>query len=302
MNNNIKYFSIFIFIINPPVILAIERANIDIIIFLILVLIARSKNLLISHILVIFGTISKIYPICLSIVFFFEKNVKKIIINIGIVLLVILLIIFFQWDSFSKLLNNQVSTLSTGYGVYEFSFLGGLKFINSLNISIHNKNYNWIKYIYLIIAVLLPVIYIKYYSFKKLYTKFSLGDIFYENNFETKLYILSSTVILLCYFLVSNFIYREIFFLGLIPFILKQEKSNNNNFLSLYYYVLSFKFLFSSLLTYVSRNSILPNYEVLIISLKHTIDIYIVSIVLITSENVETTKPFSECFIQLSAP
>ena len=283
LSNSIKYFSIFIFIINPPVMLAIERANIDIIIFLIVILIAKKKNLFLSHILVIFATIIKIYPICLSIIFFFEKNVKKIIINLGIILLSILVIIFFQWDSLTKLLNNEVSSLSTGFGVYEFTFFGGLNFVNSLNISISNKNYNWIKYIYVTFVVLVPVIYIQYYFFKKFYAKFSLINIFYENNFESKLYILSSTIILLCYFLASNFIYREIFFLGLIPLLLKDEKySNNKSFFSFYYYILSFKFLLTTLLVYISRNKILPNFEVLFIALKHSIDFYIVSIVALT--------------------
>lgn len=282
-NNDIKYFSIFIFIINPPVILAIERANIDIIIFLITILIAKNKNLFLSHMLVIFASIVKIYPICLSIIFFFEKNIKKIIMNLGIVLLTIIVIMFFQWDSFTKLLNNQISSLSTGYGTYEFSFFGGLNFFNNLNISISNKNYNWIKYTYVTLVVLMPVIYIQYYFFKKFYAKFCLINIFYENNFESKLYILSSTIILLCYFLASNFIYREIFFLGLIPLLLKGEKySNNKSFFSFYYYILSFKFILTTLLIYISRNKILPNLEGLFVILKHSIDFYIVSIVTLT--------------------
>ena len=108
-------------------------------------------------------------------------------------------------------------------------------------------------------------------------------NIFYENNFESKLYILSSTIILLCYFLASNFIYREIFFLGLIPLLLKGEKySNNKSFFSFYYYILSFKFILTTLLIYISRNKILPNLEGLFVILKHSIDFYIVSIVTLT--------------------
>jgi len=158
-----------------------------------------------------------------------------------------------------------------------------LNFFNNLNISISNKNYNWIKYTYVTLVVLMPVIYIQYYFFKKFYAKFCLINIFYENNFESKLYILSSTIILLCYFLASNFIYREIFFLGLIPLLLKGEKySNNKSFFSFYYYILSFKFILTTLLIYISRNKILPNLEGLFVILKHSIDFYIVSIVTLT--------------------
>ena len=281
LSNNIKYFSIFIFMINPPVLLAIERANIDIIIFLITVLIAKNKNLLLKHILIIFATLCKIYPICLLIIFFFEKNIKKISINLGIIFSIALIITFFQLENLEKIFGSQEQF--SGFGVYQFSFFGGFNFINDLNILIANKNYNWIKYIYLILAVLIPIIYIQYYFFKRFYAQSSLNNIFHEDNFESKLYILSSTIILLCYFLISNYIYREIFFLGLIPFILKEKKKiNDSNFFSFYFYLLSFKFIFSSILIYINQNNIMPSFEVLFIIFKHSIDIYLVSLVAIT--------------------
>ena len=42
--NNIEYFSMLIFIISPPVLLAIERANIDIVMFLITVFTISTLN------------------------------------------------------------------------------------------------------------------------------------------------------------------------------------------------------------------------------------------------------------------
>ena len=282
-NDNVKYFSIFIFIINPPVLLAIERANIDIIIFLITVLIAKNKNLLVKHILIIFASISKIYPIFLLIEFFFEKNIKKIIINLIVISLLILLIIFFQWDSYIKLFKLKPNLLADGFGVFTFSFIGALKYINSLSIYINNNNYNLLKFVYLFLIVFIPIALVNFYYFKKLYTDSLTNIMFLENNFENKLYILSSTIILLCYFLSSSFIYREIFFLGLIPLILKYKKDfNNHNFFSFYFYMLNFKFLFSSILTYVIRNNFFPNLKSIIIISKYTLDFYIISIIGLT--------------------
>jgi hypothetical protein len=281
--NNIKYFSIFVFILSPPVLLAIERANIDIVMFLITVLIAINKNLFVKHILIIFATICKIYPIFLSIIFFFEKNIKKIMINLVVISLLILLIVFFQWDSYSKLFKLKPNLFADGYGMFNFSFIGALKYINSLSIYIDNKNYYLLKFIYLFLIGFIPVVLVNFYYFKKLYNDSLTNTIFLENNFENKLYILSSTIILLCYFLSSSFIYREIFFLGLIPLILIQKKNfNDNNFFTFYFYLLNFKFLFSSILTYVNQNKFFPNFEPLFIISKYTLDFYIVSIIGLT--------------------
>jgi|TARA_B100000780_G_scaffold154825_1_gene108274 hypothetical protein len=280
-NDNIKYFSIFVFIISPPVLLAIERANIDIIIFLSAVIISKNKNLLFNHIIVILTTITKFYPICLAIVFIFKKNIKKIITNLIIVFLFILIIMFFQFDSIIKIFDNQKQFSGYGYGVYNFSFIGTIKFINSLKIIFSNKDYTWIKYVYLCFVCIMPLILLSIFNFKKIYNISLKGEFFHENTFENKLYIISSTIILLCYLSFSNFIYREIFFLGLIPLLLKGEKySNNKKFFSFYYYILSFKFLLTTLLIYISRNdNILPSFEPFIITLKYTLDFYIMLII-----------------------
>ncbi|MBD1157312.1 hypothetical protein IDH10_04025 [Pelagibacterales bacterium SAG-MED20] len=280
---NIKYFSLFILILNTPVLLAIERANIDIIIFVIMVFIAKNKNIIFKHMAIVFAVMLKFYPLSLSILFFFEKNTKKIITNLLIILLLILAMIFFQWGNLLKIFSNEMQFTGYGYGVYEFSFIGGFKFIKELTIYIGNKDYYLVKYIYLFLVVFVPVGLINLYYFKKLNQHTSINKMLIENNFENKLYILSSALILSCYFLLSNFIYREIFFLGLIPFILREEKNeNDNNFFSFYFYLLTFKFLFSSILTYISRNNLLPNFEPLIVALKHSLDFYLISIVLLT--------------------
>ena len=81
------------------------------------------------------------------------------------------------------------------------------------------ENFNWIKYIYAIIFILIPFIVLNFLNFEL--GEFIDGSNIEENlNFENKLYFLASTIIIFCYFSFSNFIYREIFFLGLVPSIL----------------------------------------------------------------------------------
>ena len=80
--SNILYA--FIFILSVPFILVIERANIDIIIFLFIFLIAKYKNLILSHLVVILTTMIKFYPIALMGIFLMTKKIKNILINLSI--------------------------------------------------------------------------------------------------------------------------------------------------------------------------------------------------------------------------
>ena len=79
--NLIEYFFIFIFIFSPSLILAIERANIDIIIFLLTIFVAYNKKIFLNYLFIIFAALSKFYPITLISIFLFEKKLKKIILN-----------------------------------------------------------------------------------------------------------------------------------------------------------------------------------------------------------------------------
>ena len=273
-----KFFVFFFLIISVPVLLAVERANIDIVIYFFMFLIAKYNNYIFRYLLVILSTLMKFYPICLSIIFLFGKNLKKTFINLFIVFILIFGIFLFQLDSLTKIFDNQAEGSASQFGVYEFSFLGFLNLLRFLNINIYGTNYNWIKYIYVIFVILFPII-LTYLSLsKKIYFKDLSKNLFSNDIFENRLYVLSSTVILICYFFFSNFIYREIFLLGLLPWILLNEKKfENNNFLTFYFYTLSFKFILSSILVIASANTEIS--KLLLITLKHTIDLYLMSLI-----------------------
>ncbi len=72
--NNKKYWlSFLILIFSIPVLLVVERSNIDLIIFIFLFIISNSNNFLLNFLLIIISSISKIYPIVLTIIFYFSK-------------------------------------------------------------------------------------------------------------------------------------------------------------------------------------------------------------------------------------
>ena len=278
--NKLEYLTIFSFLLSVPVILAIERANIDIIIFLLMVLIAKNQKLLLNHLLLVLVTISKFYPISMAIIFLFKKKFKNIILNIIIFFLVVLSILFLQSDQLIKIFNNQSQFSSTG--IYGFSIFNWINSIKDFNIYIKGDDYTWIKYLYIVIILLIPltitiVLKLRDISFNK-----SISQLFFINSFENRLYILSTAVTLICYFSFSSYPYREIFFLGLIPWIIKEKNSiNAKYFLNIYFYILSGKFLISTMLIFIERNNIFSNFKPVIVITKHCIDFYLIGIILL---------------------
>ncbi len=268
-----KYFTALVILFSFPVILAIERGQFDILIFILMVFLAYSKNKIINLFILIFATISKFYPIALAIIFFFEKNLKKKFINFLIFLIIILLIFFVQSEEMLKIFANKAQ--GTAFGIYDFSLIGTLKFLKNSNFLINNRNYS----IFLFLLVLTPAVIffikiIKYFFNKKIINKLD------HNFFEDRLYIFASAIILFCYFFSSNFVYREIFIIGLIPWILKIDLLNKDqNFFSFYYYFLIFKLLISTPITYIYMNKIIQNINPMLLFFKYTMDLCIVSLI-----------------------
>lgn len=278
---NKKYWlTSLIFVFSLPVILVIERANIDLIIFIFLVLITKKNNVILNYFLIIISSIAKIYPIVLTSIFIFQKKVANKLFYISLAFLIFVILSFFQWDSLIKIFSNQKQFSGSGFGLYEFSFLGAIKFLNFLNISSYNNDYNWIKYLYLVLAVFIPIGFLHFVSYSKIKVLFFNFKFNNSSLFEERLYFLSSTIILFCYFSTSNFIYREIFFLGLIPLIMLLIEKNENNFATFYYYLVLIKFFLTTILIYISQNQLIEFLNPFLIIIKHTFDFYLISIVL----------------------
>lgn len=279
-NNYIEYFMIFPFMLSPSIILSIERANIDIIIFLIVVFISFNKKLLFNYIPLLFVTLSKFYPISLATIFLFEKKFSKIILNFIVFFILIISLLYLQYDDLVKIFNNSKQFI--GGGIYNFSFNGLALYITSLNIIIDNKNLNWIKYLCIFVFLIIPILITLRFQIRFIFKNYIIKDKLTENIYENRLYLLSSVVILSCYFLFSNYIYREIFFLGLIPWILKEREVNSNkNFINFYYYILCTKFVFSFIITYIIRNEYFLLIKPILIFIKHSFDFYLITIILI---------------------
>ena len=175
---------------------------------------------------------------------------------------------------------NQQQFTGYGFGLYEFSFLGAFKFFNNLNLSFYNEDYSWLIYIYLFFFVIIPAIILNYkinFKIRNLLINFNFSN---NSTFEERLFFLSATIILICYFSFSNFIYREIFFLGLIPLVLKYIVEKNDIFTNFFYKILISKFLITTISIYIYQNQLIEFLNPFLIVFKHTIDFYLNSFVL----------------------
>ena len=211
--------------------------------------------------------------------FFFEKNLKKIFINILIFFTTISLIFFIQSDQIIAVFENLSSgrgQSSAVFAVYGFSLIGTINFFKNSKFLVNDTNYSiFIFFLFLLIPSAIFFVRITKYFFKE-----SISNNINYNFFEDRLYIFSSVIILLCYFTFSSFVYREIFFIGLLPWILKTKELNSDQkFFSIYYYLIISKFLVSTPITFIYMNKIFKNINPLISFFKYTIDLYLISFI-----------------------
>ena len=238
-----------------------------------MVFISLFKNKIFSFISIIFLTLSKFYPVILAISFVFEKNIKKFLIKSIIFSILVFTFILLQYEQFLKIFENINQFKS--YGMYSFSFSSVIIYLENFEFLINDKNYNyWILFIILILPSLIIFAYTLKYAFKNKSSFKITGD-----NFEEKIYFLSSAVVVICFFIFSNFVYREIFLIGLFPFIIKQRNLTNfSKFFQYYYYSLILKFLISFPITYVYMNRIVDNLKLIVI-FKYMFDLFVIALV-----------------------
>ena len=117
-----------------------------------------------------------------------------------------------------------------------------------------------------------------FFLFRKI--KFFLKEKNYSldyNFFEDRLFILSSILILICYFSFQNYAYREIFFIGLIPWFLKMKVSYKKyDLYSLFFYHLMFKFMVSVPITYFYMSQKFKDINHIFIFFKYSLDLFLI--------------------------
>ena len=265
VENKISYLILSsIFIFSVPFLLVIERANIDILIAMIIFFIAKFKNIYLNIFLIILTSISKFYPICLNVIFLFNKRLKDFLKYLFLTNIIIFTFLFFQKESLVKIFENKsmITVLSTSS--YNFSFSGILK--SSIDVNG-----------FIILSCVLIFILFIFLFIKKILSNNNVLDLLNSDIYENRLFILSSTTLIFCYFVFTNWIYREIFFLGLIPWIIKNNNNSNNNLPILLLVLLCLKFILTTLIVYIDLNNLFLNFETKLEFIKHSVDFFTLS-------------------------
>ena len=281
VNNLKKLVLLTLMIINPSTILLFERANIDLLIFVIFMFSFYNRIYFINWFLYFYLTFFKIYPIILFLNIFLEK--KRSIRNVTSIFLFILVIslvyLSYNFQDYFFQLNN----LNAAKAGYHYLF--------SLNSFAKILKYKFqINYILLILITYSTFIYLVLKLFKKI--NIILDNVLIskvENIIEFKIFITSSVLIIFCYFIFSNIFYREIFLSGIIPLILKLQKFDKNHTLfkmtiNLFLIKLIYSFIYAYFnvndqIVHVDGQRIFSNIFLLAISIKSLIDFILMIII-----------------------
>lgn len=235
-----KYFSknkflIFCIIFSPTSLLALERGNLDLHLFLIAFLISYNRFFYINLFLISFSFLLKYYPITFFINLFTEKKKSKKFVLILFILSLFFssLFIFYHYEIFLDLLYNLDNSKAGYHLIYS------IKSIAKVLIYLFSFNY--------IILLLITYIFFIFIIYKliKFNYKINLENIVSVYSFEEKLFLIGANTSLFAYLVFSNVYYREVFLILCIPFILKlKEKLKSLKIFRIIIFLIIFRYLF----------------------------------------------------------
>jgi hypothetical protein len=215
-----EYFLCLIFILNPSTLLVMERLNLDIFIFLLMILLCYFRNNILNLLFISFLTLAKFYPASLLPLFFIKNKNNKFFINFLFAFCFFFLVTFFLYldkDNLLEIVRNK-QLFSANYK-WSFNFFALSKIPSLLNIFSEN----------------LLVLFSLLFSFVFVFVGvFICKNILYKNNYiltrswgyNETLFLISAGVLVSTYFAFNNWIYREIFMFGLIPLSLELGRHN----------------------------------------------------------------------------
>lgn len=212
-------YSLFsISILNPSTFLLLERANMDLIIFIILVFIVFNRIYFINWILLFFFSLVKFYPSILFINIFlenFDRKIKSYIYIIITISIFTFVYLFFNSNEYTYSIQNLSSAKAGYHYLYSLNSLPKiLKYLTNFNYGI-------------MILVLYSFFIFLSIKFNK---KFDNNIIVNLKSEDTKLFVLSGCLLFVCFFFFSNWFYREVFLIATYPFIINHYLNHKDKF------------------------------------------------------------------------
>ena len=214
-----EYLLLSLCIFNPSTFLALERLGFDLFVFLFTIFVCFNRIYILNWLIIFFLTFVKIYPAFLGINIFLEnikRGFKKILIIILSITIVSFIYLYFNFDKYK--LSLFESGIDAGEAGYHYLF--SIKALPKILKYVFNLNY-----ILLLIIFYFSFIFIVYKFYKKIDENFVQIT---KNTFSTngKLFILSGYISLICFITYSNYVYREIFIILMLPYIIDLYRKN----------------------------------------------------------------------------
>lgn len=218
-----EYILVFFFIFNPAIILLMERLNFDIFIFLLMILLCYYRKNFLNVFIILFLSLSKFYPLSLFPLFFInDKNLLKNLIYALIFLILLFFSLYLDKENLKEILNNAKLFSAVYFWSFNFFALSKIPIL----LTIFSRTF-------LIVSSLLffLIFFLKgFFIYKNVLVKkeITLNNV---NSYNKTLFLISSGVLVSNYFIFNNWIYREVFLFGVIPFLLElsaKEKFFNN--------------------------------------------------------------------------
>ena len=256
LQSNKNFYLYFFMLFSPPVLLMLERGNIDCIIFFLLLSSVLSKNYFSGFLLGLAASL-KVFPILiLPFYFFFKKINKKFLIGF----ITTIPLIFWTFLQLKILIATTPISFSSSFGIYSFA-LFIIKIIKEIFfIDIEQK---YIFYFYLFSIFLFFVLCsIFNYLFKKDIIK--ILQILKNNNQSLMIFILFSTLTVLVFFVFSNWAYRIVLLMPAALVYLNNLNEINKFFdyrkKSLFFLLATAPFFFPWIISTINEDLILLNY------------------------------------------
>ena len=268
LKNTIELILCTLFIFSPPTLLAIERFNNDILVFILLITACYSRSNFTNFLLISFATMAKFYPIVSSIILILRgKNFNRFF---YFFLFWVSIIIFFYYE-----LNNikKIFLMKDQFiGSWGMSFSINNIFVLSspLQISISRIN--------LIIFTLIVAFFLIFIFFSKT-KKIKIFQSYDFNNYQNRLFFVGLIICVLNYFVFTNYFYREIFLFFVYPFLIT-NKNNNTLIRNILYFIIG-RHIFFFISNYLYLTVSVKSYPVFskinyLVSIKPLLDLFLI--------------------------
>jgi len=236
---------IFCIILSPTSLLAIERGNFDLLLFIFAILICYNRFLYINIFLISFSFLIKYYPVTYFLnIFTHKKNNPFLSMRVVFLITFILsaLVLYFHKEIFLGAFDSS-SASKAGYHLL-FSIKSTAKVLKY----IFSINYILLLAITYLSFFIIIYLFIKYLYKNKINEKLSLDKI------EDKLFLIGTNTALFNYLIFSNYYYREIFLILSLPILIKLKNILTNDNIKYFIYFIIFRYLFLHVYNYFILN------------------------------------------------